>query len=558
MIQYRYDANGNLTNLVYPGGRNVYYAFDSLNRLTNVTDWAGRKSTITYDLDSHVTSITRPNGSYRTMTYDGAGQLTNIWEQMANSLPIAWFRLNWTNSGNMAWEFAAPLPHTNRPPTRSMTYDADNQLSSVDGNNVSVDYDGNLTSGPLTNDTIATYAFDARNRLLSVGGVTNVCDAMNNRIGQVYGTNVVVYVLNPNAKLPQVLMRIKNGVTNYYVYGAGLLYQVTETATTTNTLTYHYDYRGSTVALTDGNGNVTDRLEYSLYGLMTYRAGTSDTPFLFNGRYGVHTDPNGLLYMRARYYNPYLCRFINPDPSGFGGGLNWYCYADANPISNLDPFGLCSGGETAGSSWLPTVNGTAAVLIPGAASAQNAYTYFSQGNYANGAVAMVSSAGEAVVGGLMYAGTEATSSLGRVGNWISSLWTDGASAADAGAFANCMRQAQTLDVSTAENGAVFYSGSGNRALAEQFAIANGRTTLEMTSGGAWLDQQQLFNTAQSGLTTEQAAQVWSTLSQKLAQGASGNAVGFVNGARAGGIFNTVEYPTLLNNPNVVNVITGGH
>ena len=40
LIQYRYDANGNLTNLIYPGGRNVYYAFDSLNHLTNVTDWA--------------------------------------------------------------------------------------------------------------------------------------------------------------------------------------------------------------------------------------------------------------------------------------------------------------------------------------------------------------------------------------------------------------------------------------------------------------------------------------------------------------------------------------
>lgn len=127
-----------------------------------------------------------------------------------------------------------------------------------------------------------------------------------------------------------------------------------------------------------------------------------------------------------------------------------------------------------------------------------------------------------------------------------------------GSFAYYMQQAQTLDVSTAPNTAVFYSGPGNRALAEQFATANGGTTLEMTPGGAWLDQQQLFNTAQSGLTTEQAAQVWSTLSQRFAQGASGNAVGFVNGARAGSIFNTVEYPTLVNNPSIVNVITGGH
>jgi RHS repeat-associated protein len=340
LIQYRYDANGNMTNLIYPGGRTVAYFYDSLNRLTNVTDWAQRKTTITYDLDSHVTSITRPNGSYRTMNYDAAWQLTNIWEQMANTLPIAWFRLNWTNSGNMAWEFAAPLPHTNTPPTRRMTYDLDNRLATFNGQSVTVDADGNLNSAPLTNSTFATYAFDARNRLFNVGGVTNAYDPAGNRVGITSGTNSIVLVVNPNAKLPQVLMRIKNGVTNYYVYGAGLLYQVTESATATNTLTYHFDYRGSTIALSSDNGIVTDRIEYSAYGLTTYRAGTNDTPFLFNGKYGVQTDPNGLLYMRARFYNPYLCRFTSGDPSGFSGGLNFYTYANGNPVSYLDPFGL--------------------------------------------------------------------------------------------------------------------------------------------------------------------------------------------------------------------------
>ena len=58
--------------------------------------------------------------------------------------------------------------------------------------------------------------------MLNAGGVTNVYDAMNNRIGQTYGTNSIAYVVNPNAKLPQVLERIKNGVTTYYIYGAGL------------------------------------------------------------------------------------------------------------------------------------------------------------------------------------------------------------------------------------------------------------------------------------------------------------------------------------------------
>ena len=135
---------------------------------------------------------------------------------------------------------------------------------------------------------------------------------------------------------------------NGNIYGAGLLYQITETATATNTLTYHFDYRGSTIALSADNGLVTDRIEYSAYGLTTYRNGTNDTPFLFNGRYGVQTDPNGLLYMRARYYNPYLCRFISADPSGFGGGLNHFAYANGNPVSLIDPFGL--NGESTGDS----------------------------------------------------------------------------------------------------------------------------------------------------------------------------------------------------------------
>jgi RHS repeat-associated protein len=363
LIQYRYDASGNMTNLVYPGGKNVFYSFDSNNRMTNVTDWAGRKTSVAYDLDGRITSIIRPNGTQRLINYDAAGQSTNILEETAVGFPIALFKFNWNNAAEVQWEFSAPQHNTNSPGTRTMTYDDDNRLATFNGSAVTSDLDGNLTGAPLTNGTFVTYAYDARNRLINVGGVTNAYDAANNRIGQTYGTNTTAFVVNPNAKLPQVLMRIKNGVTNYYIYGVGLLYQVTETATVTNTLTYHYDFRGSTVALTDDNGNVTDRIEYSAYGSLTYRIGNTDTPFLFNGRYGVQTDPNGLLFMKARYYNPYLCRFLNPDPSGFAGGLNFYAYGNGNPVSYLDPSGFSAAatGDTS-FTWLSGSSDTPANL----------------------------------------------------------------------------------------------------------------------------------------------------------------------------------------------------
>ena len=65
---------------------------------------------------------------------------------------------------------------------------------------------------------------------------------------------------------------------------------------------------------------------------------------MYNGRDGVVTDANGLLYMRARYYSPILMRFVNADivagDISNAITLNRYAYANGNPVSNVDPFGL--------------------------------------------------------------------------------------------------------------------------------------------------------------------------------------------------------------------------
>ena len=101
-------------------------------------------------------------------------------------------------------------------------------------------------------------------------------------------------------------MKTENGVTTYYIYGLGLIYE----PTATDCKVYHYDYRGSTVALTNLQGSVTDTFTYDTYGKLTTRTGSTATPFLYNGRDGVMSDENGLVYMRARYYSPTFKRFI--------------------------------------------------------------------------------------------------------------------------------------------------------------------------------------------------------------------------------------------------------
>ena len=109
--------------------------------------------------------------------------------------------------------------------------------------------------------------------------------------------------------------------------------------------TYHFDYRGSTVAITNASGTVTDTFEYDAYGKLKSRTGTTKTPFLYNGRDGVITeDDTGLIYMRARYYSPTLRRFVNADK--VHGDitnaltLNRYSFVNGNPAVNVDPLGL--------------------------------------------------------------------------------------------------------------------------------------------------------------------------------------------------------------------------
>ena len=152
--------------------------------------------------------------------------------------------------------------------------------------------------------------------------------------------NQTQYVINSQPALSQVLVKTEaSGTQTYYVYGLGLIGQEQEG----EYLSYHFDLRGSTVALSDETGQVLERFQYSPYGMLL-SGEASTTPFLFNGKYGVMTDSNGLYYMRARFYSPSMRRFVNQDVllgNIFEGQtLNRYAYVTGQPVSFVDPFGL--------------------------------------------------------------------------------------------------------------------------------------------------------------------------------------------------------------------------
>jgi RHS repeat-associated protein len=80
---------------------------------------------------------------------------------------------------------------------------------------------------------------------------------------------------------------------------------------------------------------------YDPFGKILNQTETIPQPFKFVGQSGVMTEPNGFYYMRARYYDPGVGRFISEDPIGFGGkDVNIFAYVWNNPVMGVDPWGL--------------------------------------------------------------------------------------------------------------------------------------------------------------------------------------------------------------------------
>lgn len=130
-----------------------------------------------------------------------------------------------------------------------------------------------------------------------------------------------------------------NAITRYYVYGAaGLMAMITPTGEIYN---YHYNAIGNTIAMTDQSQNMVNKYAYTPFGRIANEEETIQQPFKFVGQHGVMIEPDGFYYMRARYYDPQIQRFISEDPIGFAGGdVNLYAYVQNNPIMFVDPSGL--------------------------------------------------------------------------------------------------------------------------------------------------------------------------------------------------------------------------
>jgi RHS repeat-associated protein len=97
--------------------------------------------------------------------------------------------------------------------------------------------------------------------------------------------------------------------------------------------------RGLFYAQSATNTVVSHQYGYGPFGEVQGASGSTSQPLRFAARELDATA--GLYYVRARWYDASMGRFISEDPIGLAGGINNYAYAANDPVNLSDPTGLC-------------------------------------------------------------------------------------------------------------------------------------------------------------------------------------------------------------------------
>ena len=381
-LTVEYGVDGNITELKDQTGFTTNYEYDAVGRLAKLTDANGDLvESYTYDAAGNLASETKGNGTVTNFVDDANGDIT----QITNLAPDGK-----TVNSQMTYAYSSVgevTSQTTGSVTTNYAYDADGELTSAvaPGDSIQYAYDpvGNRTSvtengvvtnyvsndvneytSTTTNGVTTTYDYDPNGNMIAAktGGQTtsytfNALNQMTGVSGSPVGT--FSYVYDPLGY--QISSTVNGQTTNnlidpfglgnvaaqfnssgnlvaHYTYGLGLVSQVSVSGTS-----YYYDYnlQGSTVGITNAAGMYVNQYSYDPFGQVTTISAGIANPFTFVGQDGVSSDGNGLIDMRARYYDPSVGQFASTDPLGLvGGDSNVRRFGQNEGVSKIDPTGL--------------------------------------------------------------------------------------------------------------------------------------------------------------------------------------------------------------------------
>ena len=341
---YEYDANGNRTAVKYDNGLTVSYEYDKLNRLICEETIDSDSNVVVkyvYTLGASGERI-KVEELDRTVeyTYDSLYRLTS--ETITKGKTKTTYTYAYDNVSNRTLKNVDGVETV-------YTYNELNQLVSEDSTTYEYDNAGNLVRVVGTGKT-ALYVYNADNKLVkatvqqgnNVVVETYTYDYAGNRTSKTTTINnhvEKVYYLNDNSSLTNVLAEYSASGDEicYYTVGADLVSQEING----KVYAYLYDGHGTVRALANESGKLTDTYTYDAFGNLISSTGSTANNYRYCGEQFDST--TGLYYLRARYMNPSVGRFISMD--SYEGSiddpisLHKYLYANSNPVSNSDPSG---------------------------------------------------------------------------------------------------------------------------------------------------------------------------------------------------------------------------
>ncbi|MED1876921.1 RHS repeat-associated core domain-containing protein, partial [Brevibacillus borstelensis] len=311
------DADDQMDQLIYPGNTAVSYVYDDAMRVKEVTipGSNGSSQTVRYDYQlsdaGDTYTLTYPNGVSLVRKRDSFGQVdtlkhfksgTSVWQEK-NSYSFGNVTSIERNGTTYRYEYdkVDRLTKENVP--------AGENRYSYNGRGSRMTFEGTLPAMPST----ATYTFDERNRLRGVTNektgakaeytyypdglrATKTADGSETRY--VYLNGRVIEELDKNGQL-----KAQN------IWGNELLSRKDVAANKRGY--YLYNSHGDVVKVVGENGEELNRYEYDTWGNLTAKTEGMSNPFTYSGE--ILDGETGFYYLRARYYDPTVGRFISED-----------------------------------------------------------------------------------------------------------------------------------------------------------------------------------------------------------------------------------------------------
>ncbi|WP_370784735.1 RHS repeat-associated core domain-containing protein [Ruminococcus callidus] len=381
---YTYDANGNKVSETLANGVVSTYSYNGCNKVTKLVTKSGNSDISSYEysyyLDgSDACKVRNENGTIETTSYDYDGLKRLTRESISNGKTADTYSYEYDDYGNRSkmvangseeyetvYDYTVNGKYTALLQKEIKTVEETSNATISDGLAISpTDLITSTAADAKTEET--AYSYDANGNQITKTAEskteTNTYDGLNQLIGFTDGETTASYKYNADGLRTsktvdgktinhiwdgnkQIVVDMDDSdwySAEVYVRGTNLLAKFSKQSGNVKTDYQYYtqNAHGDVVNLTDSTGAITKSYKYDAFGVEQNVDDADDNAFRYCGEY--YDSESGTIYLRARYYDPTIGRFIsrdsvtgeNTDPLS----LNLYTYCHNNPILGVDPSG---------------------------------------------------------------------------------------------------------------------------------------------------------------------------------------------------------------------------